>query len=95
MFDGSTLATGGEDFTACRIIPAAQHGTRGVFTWEQETGDGVGYLSVFDANGVRHCGPTGAFTNRTVTCRMPDGPATVIFNAGRADATYRLSHQTA
>jgi hypothetical protein len=52
-------------------------------------------VSVFDANGVRRCGPTGTFEERTVTCTLPAGPLMVVINAAEAEATYQLTRQAA
>jgi hypothetical protein len=93
--DGSALTTGGDDFVACRSIPADGHGTTETFTWHQTSGTGGAYLSVFDANGIRYCGPTGTYSDRTVTCRLPAGPVTVLLDTAAAAATYDLSHQPA
>ncbi|MDY7090651.1 MAG: hypothetical protein SYR96_36880 [Actinomycetota bacterium] len=86
-----TLTTGGDNFTACRIIPADAHAARETFTWKRTTGTGGAYLSIFDASGRRLCGPTGTFPERTATCTLPAGPLTVILNATEADATFLLS----
>jgi hypothetical protein len=93
--DGTAVTTSADDFVACRSIPADGHGTTETFTWHQTSGTGGAYLSVFDANGTRYCGPTGTYTDRTVTCRLPAGPVTVLLDTAAADATYELSHQPA
>lgn len=92
-WDGAVVTTGGDDFSVCRSISADGHSTRGTFTWKRVSGTGGAYLSVFDANGIRRCGPTGTFEERTVTCTLPDGPLTVILHAASTDATYELTHQ--
>lgn len=91
--DDSAVATGADAFVVCRSIPADGHGTTETFTWHQTSGTGGAYLSVFDANGTRYCGPTGTYADRTVTCRMPAGPVTVLLDAASADAAYEISHQ--
>jgi hypothetical protein len=93
VLDGATLTTGGDDFSVCRTIPADAHTARGTFTWSRTTGTGGAYLSIFDADGVRRCGPTGTFPQRTVTCTLPAGPLTVVLDAAEAEATYDLTHQ--
>lgn len=92
-FDGAALTVGGDNFSVCRSIPADAHIAREAFTWKRTTGSGGAYLSIFDANGVRRCGPTGTFPERTVTCALPAGPLTVMLNATEADATYDLTRQ--
>ncbi|MEU7909429.1 hypothetical protein [Actinoplanes sp. NPDC049118] len=94
-FDGAalTLTTGGDDFSACRSIPADAHTAREIFTWKRTAGTGGAYLSIFDSNGVRRCGPTGTFPERTATCALPAGQLTVILNATEADATFELTRQ--
>lgn len=88
-----TLTTGGDNFTACRTIPAAAHAARETFTWKRTTGTGGAYLSIFDASGYRRCGPTGTFPERTATCTLPAGPLTVILNATEAPATFELTRK--
>ncbi len=90
-FDGAALTTGGDAFSVCRGIPADAHTARESFTWRRTAGTSGAYLSIFDANGVRRCGPTGTFSERTVTCALPAGPLTVILNATEADATFELT----
>ncbi|MEV4283682.1 hypothetical protein [Actinoplanes xinjiangensis] len=92
-FDGAALVTGGDDFSICRTIPADAHTARGTFTWNRTAGTGGAHLSVFDANGIRRCGPTGTFPQRTVTCTLPAGPLTLVLNTAEAGATYDLTHQ--
>ncbi|WP_143133967.1 hypothetical protein [Actinoplanes philippinensis] len=94
-FDGAalTLTTGGDDFSVCRTIPADAHAARESFTWKRTAGAGGAYLSVFGADGIRHCGPTGTFAERTATCNLPAGPLTVILDATEAAATFELSRK--
>ncbi|HET6482195.1 MAG TPA: hypothetical protein VFG35_19480 [Actinoplanes sp.] len=92
-FDGAelTLTTGGDDFSVCRTISADAHAARETFAWKRTAGTGGAYLSIFDADGVRRCGPTGTFPERTATCTLPAGPLTVILNTTEAAATFELS----
>jgi len=94
-FDGAqlTLTTGGDDFSVCRTISADAHAARETFTWKRTAGTGGAYLSIFGADGVRRCGPTGTFPERTATCTLPVGRLTVILNATEAAATFELSRQ--
>jgi hypothetical protein len=94
-FDAADLSTGGDGFTVCRSIAADAHTAREAFNWKRTSGTGSAYLSVFDANGVRRCGPTGTFEERTVTCTLPAGPLMVVINAAEAEATYQLTRQAA
>ncbi|MFI5936720.1 hypothetical protein [Actinoplanes sp. NPDC051494] len=94
VFDGSALTTGGDDFSVCRAVPADAHAARETFTWKRTAGTGGAYLSIFDANGVRRCGPTGTFPERTVTCVLPAGALTVVLNASEAGATFDLTRQS-
>lgn len=91
--DGSAVPTGGDDFVVCRSIPADGHGTRETFSWHRASGTGGAYLSIFDANGTRYCGPTGTYEDRTVTCTLPAGPVTLILDAAGSDAAYQITHQ--
>lgn len=91
--DASVLTTGGDNFAVCRGIPADEHGERESFTWKRLSGTGGASLSVFDAAGIKYCGPTGTFPERTFTCSLPAGPLTVVLNAASTDATYQLSRQ--
>jgi hypothetical protein len=84
---------GGDDFSVCRSIPADAHAAGETFTWRRTAGTGGADLSIFDAEGVRHCGPTGTFPERAVTCALPPGPLTVVLNAAEAEATYDLTRQ--
>ncbi|GIE95828.1 hypothetical protein [Paractinoplanes rishiriensis] len=93
--DGTAVTTTADEFVVCRSIPADGHGATEAFSWRRVSGTGGAHLSVFDASGIRYCGPTGTYTERTATCRLPAGPLTVLLNAAGADATYELSHQAA
>lgn len=74
-------------------IEAWAHGqSRSAGRW-RTAGTGGAYLSIFDAEGVRRCGPTGTFLERAVTCALPPGPLTVVLNAGEAEAAYDLTQQ--
>jgi hypothetical protein len=95
VFDGAAVTTSADDFAVCRSIPAGGHGTRETFSWSRSSGTGGAYLSIFDANGIRYCGPTGTFESRTVTCTLPDGQLTVILHAAAADAVYHLDRRPA
>jgi hypothetical protein len=90
--DGSTLTMTDTQYVACRSIPADEHSGVESFTWHQTSGTGGASLSVFAADGTRYCGPSGTWSDRTVTCYLPDGPVTVILDASSADATYEISH---
>jgi hypothetical protein len=89
--DSSAVTTSADAFVVCRSIPAGGHGTTETFTWNQTSGTGGAYLSVFDATGTRYCGPTGTYTDRTVTCRLPSGPVMVLLDTAATDATYEIS----
>jgi hypothetical protein len=93
VLDGAALTTGGDNFSVCRTIPADAHAARETFTWKRTAGTGGAYLSIFSADGIRHCGPTGTFAERTATCALPAGPLTVILNASEADATFELTRR--
>jgi threonine dehydratase len=66
--------TGVDRFAACFGIPADQHAAAEVFTYRRTSGGGNATLSVFDGTGARYCGPTGPASDRTITCRLPEGP---------------------
>ncbi|MET7401003.1 hypothetical protein ABZS66_46740 [Dactylosporangium sp. NPDC005572] len=91
--DGATVPADADHFAFCFTIPAGQHASRETFTWQRTAGAGRAVLSVFDAGGLRYCGPTPAYDERTVTCTLPEGPVTVILETGAVTGTYRLTHQ--
>ena len=91
--NGATVTTEADHFAVCFSIPADQHASRETFTWHQASGTGTAALSVFDSTGVRYCGPGGRSADRTVTCFLPDGPATVILETAAVDATYQITHK--
>ncbi|MET7423124.1 hypothetical protein [Dactylosporangium sp. NPDC005555] len=89
---GSTVTTSATHFGACFNIPADEHTASTTFTWHRTSGSGVASLSVFDQNGLRYCGATPGYEDRTVTCNyLPTGPLTVVLETGAADATYQLT----
>lgn len=92
-FDGSTVTSSATAFVVCRSIVADAHSTTETFSWYQGTGTGGAYLSVFDANGTRYCGPTGTFTERKVICHLPAGPVTVLLVTSAESATFDFTHQ--
>ncbi|MEU4773802.1 hypothetical protein [Micromonospora sp. NPDC023644] len=92
---GATVTTAAGSFAACFAVPADQHAARESFTWTRTSGTGDARLSVFDAAGVRYCGPSGYSVERTITCTLPAGPVTVLLEADGVDATYRLTHRDA
>jgi hypothetical protein len=92
---GATVATGADRFAACFSIAADQHAAREIFTYRRTSGDGDARMSIFDRTGIRYCGPTGASVDRTFTCPLPDGPATVILEADAVNATYQVTHRDA
>ncbi len=91
--DSTTFATGAGDFAKCFSVPADQHGARESFTWQRTSGDGTARLWALSADGSVYCGPGGPVASRTVTCTLPDGPVTVLFEAGSTAAEYQLGHQ--
>ena len=93
--DGSAVPTTAGQFAVCRSIPAGGHASTETFTWHRTSGTGGASLSVFAADGTRYCGPTGTWPDRTVTCRLPDGPVTVILNGVAESAAYEVTHQAA
>ncbi|MBE1486400.1 hypothetical protein [Plantactinospora soyae] len=92
---GSTVTTGADRFAVCLSLPADQRGSRESFTYRRTSGTGDASLSVFDASGIRYCGPSPQSVERTFTCTLPAGPVTVILEADGVDATYQLTHQSA
>ncbi len=93
--NGATVPTGSDHFAVCFSIPADQHASAETFTWHRTSGTGGGTLSVFSGTGSRYCGPVGPDADRTVTCTLPDGPATVILETGAVDAAYQITHKDA
>jgi hypothetical protein len=92
--DGATVSTSADTFTACFSVPADQHAAKETFTFQRTSGSGNAGLAVYDGAGNRYCGTFNSpSTNRTFTCTLPDGPATVILEAGAVDATYQLTHR--
>lgn len=93
---GATVTTGADSFAACFSVPADGHAAREVVTFRQTAGSGTAELAVLDATGLRRCGTLQATaTQRTYTCTLPDGPATILFEATATDATYQLTHTAA
>ncbi|MBM0257560.1 hypothetical protein [Micromonospora sp. 4G55] len=92
---GATVTTGTNRFAVCFLIPTDQHAAQESFTWTRTSGTGDARMSMFDANGVRSCGPTGYAVERTITCTLPAGPVTVLLETDAVDATYRLTHRDA
>jgi hypothetical protein len=92
---GATVTTGADRFAACFSIPADRHGARETFTYRRTSGTGDASLSVFDASGIRYCGPSPQSVERTFTCSLPAGPVTVILEADGVGATYQLTHRDA
>ncbi|KWV31594.1 hypothetical protein [Micromonospora rifamycinica] len=92
---GSTVTTGPDRFAVCLSVPADQHAARQSFTWSRTAGAGDARLSVFDAQGVRYCGPSGYSVGRTITCSLPAGPVTVLLESDALDASYRITHAPA
>jgi hypothetical protein len=94
--DGTTLTTSADLFTACYTIPDDQHAARETFTYRRVSGSGDAEVAIFDGTGIRWCGsllfPS---TNRTFTCTLPTGPATVLFEGDAVDASYELTHAAA
>ena len=86
---------GADRFAVCFSIPADEHAAREIFTYRRTVGHRRRPLSVFDGTGLRYCGPTGPSIDRTFTCSLPAGPATVILEADAVDATYQLTHRDA
>lgn len=92
---GSTVTTGADRFAVCLSVPADQHGGRETFTYRRTSGTGDASLSVFDASGIRYCGPSPQSVDRTFTCTLPAGPVTVILEADGVDAAYQVTHRDA
>jgi hypothetical protein len=92
---GTTVATGADRFAVCFSIPADQHASRETFTFSRTSGDGSARMTLFDETGIRSCASGGSFSDRTVTCSLPAGPATLILQTDAVDATYRLTHRDA
>ncbi|GAA4706283.1 hypothetical protein [Phytohabitans rumicis] len=92
--DGATVDTSAARFAACFSIPADEHAAREVFTFRRTAGTGDATVSVFDGTGIRYC-RSAPSTDRTFTCPLPAGPATVILEADGVDATYQLTHRAA
>jgi hypothetical protein len=90
--DGTTVDTSADRYATCFSIPADEHGTREVFTYRRTAGTGDATIAVFDGTGIRYC-RTSPSIDRTVTCSLPAGPATVILEADGVDATYQLTHR--
>nr|BFE64655.1 hypothetical protein GCM10020063_091810 [Dactylosporangium thailandense] len=89
----ATATTGASHFVACYTIPADQHGAQETFTVQRTSGSGTATLSVFDATGLRYCGPRYGVESAPTTCSgLPDGPVTVLVEVGSADATYTFAH---
>jgi hypothetical protein len=91
--DGATVTTGGDRFAVCFSIPAGEHAAVESFTYRRLTGAGNASMSVYDGTGLRYCGPTSRSSNRTFSCALPEGPATVILETDAVDATYQLTHR--
>jgi hypothetical protein len=91
--DGATVTTTADQVTACFSVPADQHAAQETFTYQRTSGDGNAGLAVFDGSGILYCG-TLIFPKegRTMTCTLPDGPATVILEGYATDATYQVTH---
>jgi hypothetical protein len=92
---GTTVATGADRFAVCFSIPADQHASRETFTFSRTSGDGSARMTLFDETGIRSCASGGSFSDRTITCSLPAGPATLILQTDAVDATYRLTHRDA
>ncbi|GAB3528087.1 hypothetical protein GCM10027575_66780 [Phytohabitans suffuscus] len=92
--EGTTVDTSADRFAACFAIPAGEHADREVFTIRRTAGTGDATMSVFDGTGVRYCRIPPSF-DRTFTCQLPAGPATVVLEADGVDATYQLTHRAA
>lgn len=90
---GATVATGADRFAVCFSIPADERAAKESFTWKRTAGTGDARMSVFDATGIRYCGPTGYAVERTITCSLPAGSVTVILETDAVDATYQLTHR--
>jgi hypothetical protein len=94
--DGTTLTTSADVFTACYTIPADQHAAHETVTYRRVSGSGDAEVAIFDGTGIRWCGSLSfPSTNRTVTCSLPAGPATVLFEGDAVDASYELTHAAA
>ncbi|GAA2716141.1 hypothetical protein ACFY2R_08330 [Micromonospora olivasterospora] len=89
------MTTGADRFAVCFSIPADQRGAGESITWKRTAGSGDARMSVFDASGIRYCGPTGYAVERTITCSLPAGPVTVLLEADSVDAAYQLTHRDA
>jgi hypothetical protein len=92
--EGATVDTSADRFAACFSIPADEHADREVFTVRRTAGTGSATVSIFDSTGIRYCSIPPS-TDRTFTCSLPAGPATVIVEAHAADATFQLTHRAA
>ncbi len=94
--DGATVTTSIDRFGACFSVPADQHAAKENFTYERTSGSGSAALVIISADGIRYCGTFFSLsTGRTMTCTLPDGPATVILETEAVDATYQLTHSDA
>jgi len=91
--DGTTVTTGADRFAVCLSVPADQHAGQEVFTYRRTSGTGNASISIFDAGGLRYCGPTSPSTDRTFTCPLPTGPVTVILETDAVDASYQITHR--
>lgn len=89
---GATVTTGPDRFAVCFSIPADQHATTESFQYRRTSGTGRARLSVFDGTGLRFCGPSSPSADRTITCFLPEGPATAILETDAVTATYQLTH---
>ncbi|WP_155368913.1 hypothetical protein [Catellatospora vulcania] len=93
--EGSTVTSSGEAFGFCFAIPAGEHAAREAFTYRRTSGGGDATMWVIDGTGLRYCGSFGPSIDRTITCNLPEGPATVILETDAVDATYQLTHRDA
>ncbi|MDR7276763.1 hypothetical protein [Catenuloplanes atrovinosus] len=89
---GVTLATGGDGYVRCLTIPAGQHAATERITWTRVSGAGDARIRVLAPEGYRVC-YTASFVSRTVTCSLPPGTNTVLFQADTADAEYVVTRR--
>lgn len=91
--EGTTVTSSADSFGFCFSVPAEGHAARETFTYRRTSGGGDASLWIFDGTGIRYCGSFGPSIDRTLTCTLPAGPATVFLEADAVDATWQLTHR--